>query len=134
MLLYGTMKKQGITYQLNLNEPGPDLYIDGQKIRQMLLHLFRNAVEAMPNGGLLSVNIKQDSENVSILIADNGTGIINSNIAKVTDPFFTTKIYGTGMGLTLVKKIVAEHQGTFLLQPGPIGGTIATVTLPLDKG
>ena len=134
MLLYGTMKKQGITYQLNLNEPGPCLYIDGQKIRQMFLHLFRNAVEAMPNGGLLYVNVNQTQENVSVIIADSGIGILNANIAKVTDPFFTTKIYGTGMGLTLVKKIVAEHQGTFSLQPGPISGTVATVTLPLDKG
>jgi signal transduction histidine kinase/DNA-binding NarL/FixJ family response regulator len=134
MLLYGTMKKQGITYQLNLNEPEPYLHIDGQKIRQMLLHLFRNAVEAMPNGGLLSVNVKQDPESVSIIIADSGIGILNGNMAKVADPFFTTKIYGTGMGLTLVKKIVAEHQGTFSLQPGPVSGTIATVTLPLDNG
>ncbi len=133
MLLYGTMKKQGITYQLNLNEPGPSLCIDGQKIRQMLLHLFRNAIEAMPNGGLLSVNVKQDSEKIAIIITDSGIGIINGNIAKVTDPFFTTKIYGTGMGLTLVKKIVAEHQGAFSLQPGPICGTIATVTLPMDS-
>jgi signal transduction histidine kinase len=133
MLLYGTMKKQGITYQLNLHEPGPYLHIDAQKIRQILLHLFRNAVEAMPNGGLLYVNIKQTPENVSVIIADSGIGILNANIAKVADPFFTTKIYGTGMGLTLVKKIVAEHQGTFSLQPGPISGTIATVTLPLDN-
>lgn len=134
MLLYGAMKKQGITYQLNLNEPEPYLHIDGQKIRQMFLHLLRNAVEAMPNGGLLSVNIKQDPQSVSIIIADSGIGILNGNMAKVADPFFTTKIYGTGMGLTLVKKIVAEHQGTFSLQPGPVSGTVATVTLPLDNG
>jgi signal transduction histidine kinase/FixJ family two-component response regulator len=133
MLLYGAMKKQGITYQLNLNEPEPYLHIDGQKIRQMFLHLLRNAVEAMPNGGLLSVNIKQDPQSVSIIIADSGIGILNGNMAKVADPFFTTKIYGTGMGLTLVKKIVAEHQGTFSLQPGPVSGTVATVTLPLDN-
>ena len=134
MLLYGAMKKQGITYRLDLNEPEPYLHIDGQKIRQMLLHLIRNAVEAMPNGGLLYVNVKQDPEIISIIIADSGIGILNANIAKVTDPFFTTKIYGTGMGLTLVKKIVAEHQGTFSLQPGPVSGTVATVTLPLNIG
>jgi signal transduction histidine kinase len=134
MLLYGTMKKQGITYQLHLKEPDPCLYIDGQKIRQMLLHLFRNAIEAMPNGGLLSVGVTQGPDTIAIIIADSGIGIINTNIAKVTDPFFTTKIYGTGMGLTLVKKIIAEHQGTFSLQAGTTCGTIATVTLPIDKG
>lgn len=133
MLLYGTMKKQGVKYQLNLDEPGPILFIDAQKIRQMLLHLIRNAVEAMPNGGFLYIGVKQTAEDISIIISDSGTGIVNSNIAKVADPFFTTKIYGTGMGLTLVKKIVSEHQGSFHLEPGPVCGTVATVTLPLLK-
>lgn len=130
MLLYGSMKKQGVSYQLNLNEPDPSLFIDGQRIRQMLLHLLRNGIEAMPNGGRLEVSVRQEPATVTILITDSGTGIINNNIAKVTDPFFTTKTYGTGMGLTLVKKIVAEHQGTFSLHPGPSSGTVATITLP----
>jgi len=131
MLLYGTMKNQSVRYQLNFTDPGPSLFIDSRRIGQMFLHLIRNAIEAMPNGGLLHIDVSQDTTSISILIADSGTGIVNANIARATDPFFTTKVYGTGMGLTLVKKIVAEHQGTFSLQPGPISGTVATVTLPL---
>lgn len=133
MLLYGTMKNQGIKYVLNLSDPGPSLSIDSQKIRQMILHLIRNSIEAMPDGGLLQVDIKQDAENISIIITDSGTGILNGTLAKAADPFFTTKIYGTGMGLTLVKKIVAEHQGSFSLRPGANGGTVATVTLPMGN-
>jgi signal transduction histidine kinase len=133
MLLYGTMKTQGVRYQLHLSDPDPSLFIDEEMIGQMFLHLIRNAIESMPNGGLLHINVKLDQESVCIIIADSGTGIINANIVKATDPFFTTKIYGTGMGLTLVKKIVAEHQGTFSLHPGPISGTVATVTLPLPR-
>jgi signal transduction histidine kinase len=132
ILLYGTMKKQGIDYQLDLGDPGPSLYLDAQKIRQMLLHLLRNSIEAMPDGGLLRVDIKQEAETVSVIISDSGIGILNGTLVKAADPFFTTKIYGTGMGLTLVKKIVAEHQGTFSLQPGTNGGTVATVTLPMS--
>ncbi len=131
MLLYGTMKNQGVRYQLNFNDPGPSLFIDGGKIGKMFLHLIRNAIESMPNGGLLHIDVSQDPSKISILIADSGTGIVNANIARAADPFFTTKVYGTGMGLTLVKKIISEHQGTFFLQPGPISGTVATVTLPL---
>lgn len=134
MLLYGTMKKQGIDYQLDLHDPGPSLSLDSQKIRQMLLHLLRNSIEAMPDGGLLQVNTRQEPESISVIITDSGTGILNGTLAKAGDPFFTTKIYGTGMGLTLVKKIVAEHQGTFSLQPGTNGGTVATVTLPMSCG
>lgn len=133
MLLYGTMKNQGIKYQLHFKDPGPSLFLDGDMIGQMFLHLLRNAVEAMPDGGLLTIDISQDPEHVSIIITDTGAGIVNANIPKAADPFFTTKIYGTGMGLTLVKKIIAEHQGTFSLQPGPVSGTVATVTLPLDR-
>ncbi|MBW6520035.1 MAG: response regulator [Desulfoarculaceae bacterium] len=134
MLLYGTMKRQGIDYQLDLRDPGPSLYVDAQKIRQMILHLLRNSVEAMPDGGLLQVSIRHEAESIAIIITDSGTGILNGTLAKAADPFFTTKIYGTGMGLTLVKKIVAEHQGTFSLQPGATGGTVATVTLPMNSG
>ncbi len=131
LLLYGAMKSQGVRYCLNLVEPGPRLSMDGQKIRQMLLHLLRNAVEAMPNGGTLFVDVRQEVEAVHIIIADSGTGIVNANLAKVADPFFTTKVYGTGMGLALVKKIIAEHQGELSLQAGPVSGTVVTVTLPL---
>jgi len=131
MLLYGAMKNQGVRYQLHLNDPDPTLLVDGEMMEQMFLHLIRNAIESMPNGGFLHINVKPEPESVSITIADSGNGIIGANIVKATDPFFTTKIYGTGMGLTLVKKIVAEHQGTFSLQPGPVSGTMATVTLPL---
>ncbi len=133
MLLYGAMKTQGVRYQLHLSDQGPSLFIDEEMIGQMLLHLIRNAIESMPNGGLLHISVKLEPATVSITIADSGTGIVNTNIVKATDPFFTTKIYGTGMGLTLVKKIVAEHQGTFSLHPGPISGTVATVTLPLSQ-
>jgi len=132
MLLYGTMKNQSVRYQLNFTDPGPSLFIDGRRISQMFLHLIRNAIEAMPNGGLLHIDVSQDPTSISIIIADSGTGIVNANIARAADPFFTTKVYGTGMGLTLVKKIVTEHQGKFSLQPGPISGTVATITLPLS--
>ncbi len=134
MLLYGTMKSQGIRYTLHLVEPDPCLFMDAQKIREMLLHLLRNAVESMPDGGSLFVDVKQEAEAIVIIIADSGTGIVNANLTKVADPFFTTKVYGTGMGLTLVKKIIAEHQGSLSLKAGPVSGTVATVSLPIHGG
>jgi signal transduction histidine kinase/DNA-binding response OmpR family regulator len=133
MLFYGSMKKQSILYQLNLPSPDPELFIDSKLIRQMLLHLIRNGIEAMPSGGILTVSCKEEESTISITIEDSGSGIETANLERVTDPFFTTKTYGTGMGLTLVEKIVAEHQGQFSLEHGKTGGMVARILLPKNK-
>jgi len=133
LLFYGTMKKQSILYQLNLPDPDPELFIDSKLIRQMLLHLVRNGVEAMTSGGILTVSCEDNGNDVSIIMEDSGVGLGFTNIDQVTDPFFTTKTYGTGMGLTLVEKIVAEHQGHFSLKHGETGGMVAKVVLPKDS-
>jgi signal transduction histidine kinase/DNA-binding response OmpR family regulator len=131
MLFYGSMKKQSILYQLNLPSPDPELFIDSKLIRQMLLHLIRNGIEAMTtSGGILTVSCKEEESNISITIEDSGNGIVAANLERVADPFFTTKTYGTGMGLTLVEKIIAEHQGQFSLKHGKTGGMVARILLP----
>lgn len=130
MLFYGTMKKQSINYQLNLHGPDPNLFIDAKRIQQMLVHLTRNSVEAMVSGGILTVSCVEKEHKIIISIEDSGLGIPHSNIERAADPFYTTKTYGTGMGLTLVEKIVAEHEGSFSLQQRSEGGMLAKVTLP----
>lgn len=130
LLFYGSMKKQSILYQLNLPSPDPELFIDAKLIQQTLLHLIRNGIEAMTSGGILTVTCKDEEAYITITIEDSGVGIVTSSLEHATDPFFTTKTYGTGMGLTLVEKIIAEHHGLFSLQHGETGGTIARISLP----
>ncbi len=130
MLFYGAIKRQGIEYTLDLPAPDPHLFIDAKMIRQMLLHLIRNGVEAMPEGGTLQIACTQTDSDISITVSDTGAGISDSNMTQVADAYFTTKTYGTGMGLTLVEKIIAEHQGSFSLDHNDDGGMIARVTLP----
>lgn len=130
MLFYGTMKKQSIQYQLNLPAPDPLLFIDSKMIRQMLLHLIRNGIEAMPSGGTLSISSEESETDVTLTITDTGDGTAKANMARLVDPFFTTKTYGTGMGLTLVEKIISEHQGRFFLSHSEAGGMIAKIMLP----
>ena len=96
----------------------------------MLLHLIRNGVEAMPDGGQLNISCSQTDSDITISVSDTGSGISDSNMTQVSDAYFTTKTYGTGMGLTLVEKIVAEHQGSFSLDHNKDGGMNARVTLP----
>ena len=131
-LFYGTMKKQSVRYQLNLPAPDPELFIDSTLIRQMLLHLIRNGIEAMPTGGLLTISCTKSDSEISITIEDSGLGMGASDIDRAADPFFTTKTYGTGMGLTLVEKIVADHQGYFSLKHSKEGGLVAIVVLPTN--
>jgi signal transduction histidine kinase/DNA-binding response OmpR family regulator len=130
MVFYTTMKKNNIRYALELPDNDPVLVIDGARIRQVFLHLIRNAIEAMPDGGLLTVGSEIIDESVHIAIADTGVGISEAALLRVADPFYTTKVYGTGMGLTLVERILSLHNGSFRLQPRADGGMIATVILP----
>lgn len=130
MIFYTTMKNSNIEYVLSLEGPGPLLLIDENKIRQVFLHLIRNSLEAMPEGGLLHIKAKEDDQFVTISLIDSGQGIPTENLPHVKDPFFTTKTYGNGIGLALVEQTVHAHGGKFAIFDAPGGGTQATVTLP----
>ena len=130
MMFYITMKNSNIEYALSLDGSGPSLMIDETKIRQVLHHLIRNSLEAMPEGGLLQITAKEDEQFVTILVTDSGTGIPAEALPHVKDPFFTTKTYGNGIGLALVEQIVQAHGGTFSIHDAPSSGTLATVRLP----
>ncbi len=128
---YPMMKKANIHYDIILPEDDPVVQIDADRIKLALIHLIRNAIEAMPNGGNLKVQAKKEDETLHISIADTGIGISPSSFPHVADPFFTTKVYGTGMGLTLVQQILSLHRGSLQLRPHADCGTVATISLPL---
>ncbi len=130
MVFYTTMRKNNISYTIELPEEDPIIPVDGIRIRQAFLHLIRNAIEAMPQGGALRVIAENHADSVQITISDTGLGIPEAALDRVTDPFYTTKVYGTGMGLTLVERILAIHNGSFHLHPAQDGGMLATMTLP----
>lgn len=130
MIFYTTMKNSNIEYVLSLEGPGPVLMIDENKIRQVFLHLIRNSLEAMPDGGLLHIKAEENDQFVTISLIDSGQGIPTENLPHVKDPFFTTKTYGNGIGLALVEQTVHAHGGKFSIFDAPGGGTQATVALP----
>ena len=117
LLMQSQITKQGIETILDLPEPDPLMEMDVRQMRQMILHLVKNSVEAMPEGGTLSIVATKTDQGVSVTIKDTGIGISAGNIAAAKDPFFTTKTYGTGMGLTMVERIVKGHGGSFVLHP-----------------
>ncbi len=130
LLHFGALKEQGIRQTLLF--PASDIMvdIDSRLIQQALVHLIRNSVEAMPQGGELVIEVQQEEDKVRIVIRDSGKGMEEGRIGRAADPFFTTKMIGTGMGLTLVKRIVEDHGGSLTLQSGNDGGMQATIVLP----
>ena len=130
LLLQPSLVRHAIQVDLDMPEPDPVLEMDEQLIRKMMIHLTRNAIEAMPNGGRLTFKVRRESGWVRIIISDTGVGIAEVIKKRATDPFFTTKTYGTGLGLTLVEKIVKIHGGVFILNKNSDGGMEARVSLP----
>ena len=113
-------------------EPATVLGIEHQ-LQQVFLNLFLNARDAMPRGGWLSVSTRVEADSVVAEIADTGSGIPSEQIARIYDPFFTTKSIGrgTGLGLSITYGIVREHDGTIHCDSAVGQGTRFTLALPL---
>lgn len=133
MLLQSEMTRKKVVLVVDCPGPEPVVRGDMHQIRQAFLHLLKNAVEAMPGGGRLTVVVRGGEGRATVSVIDTGQGIPDSYLAKAKDPFFTTKTYGTGMGLTLVDRVVSAHGGAFSLHPHAGGGLEARVVLPLSR-
>ncbi|MGC3973764.1 MAG: ATP-binding protein [Nitrospira sp.] len=114
----------------------PRLWCDGPKMKQVLLNLVLNAVQAMPNGGMLTLTACpappeiQELPAVHVTVSDTGTGIPAELQSRVFDPFFTTKDQGTGLGLAIVHALVEAHHGRIDVESSPGQGTSFLITLP----
>ncbi|MCL2689642.1 MAG: ATP-binding protein [Chitinispirillia bacterium] len=107
--------------------------VDPEKINQAVINLCLNAVQAMEEGGTLSVEIEKDageSRYISFSVCDTGSGISKENLSKIFDPFFTTKEDGTGLGLAIVKKIIESHGGLIDIKSERGKGTRIRAFLP----
>jgi two-component system, NtrC family, sensor kinase len=105
------------------------------QLQQVFLNLFLNARDAMPRGGWLSVATRIDGDSIVAEVADTGSGIPSEHLARIYDPFFTTKAIGrgTGLGLSITYGIVREHQGTIRCDSAIGQGTRFTLMLPLEQ-
>ena len=133
LLHFGALKEQDIRQTLLFPEGDIQVDVDPRLIQQALVHLIRNSIEAMPQGGELVVEVRQEEETVRIDIRDSGKGMEGGRLGQAVDPFFTTKLIGTGIGLTLVKRIVEDHGGSLTLKSGSNGGVEATMVLPVGE-
>ncbi|WP_066635696.1 ATP-binding protein [Desulfolucanica intricata] len=112
----------------------PLVNLDRDQIKRVFTNLLKNAVEAMPNGGILNIKTEFNvqSQEIKISICDNGEGIPSENIEKIFVPFFTTKDNGIGLGLTVCQQIIKYHNGKILLNSIPGKGSEFTILLPFS--
>jgi len=110
------------------------LSVDPDRINQVLLNLYLNSIEAMENGGTLSVNFSQDEnpQRTKIAVSDTGVGISKEDLVRIFDPYFTTKQSGTGLGLAIVHNIIESHKGEMRVESEPGKGTTVTILLPVS--
>ncbi|MDQ1331617.1 MAG: two-component system, NtrC family, sensor histidine kinase HydH, partial [Thermodesulfobacteriota bacterium] len=104
--------------------------IDTDRINQVLLNLYLNAIESMENGGRLTVSLSEGEGGAIIKVSDTGSGIGEKEIPRVFDPYFTTKATGTGLGLAIVYNILEAHDGKIAVESRPGEGTTFTIFLP----
>ena len=134
-LIEHQLQKASVEVKPNLEASLPPVKGNAGKLQQVFLNLFLNARDAMERGGILAVTTSADEGIARIEIADTGQGILPENLARIYDPFFTTKgtRKGTGLGLSVTYGIVREHGGTIEVESQPGAGTRFHVEFPLVR-
>lgn len=128
--------KKNIAVHDNLDHRSLKLEADPQLLYRSFLNIYVNAMQAMENGGALTVNVAEEKEYYIIRVEDTGTGIPADNQGKIFDPFFSTKDKGSGLGLSIVKNIIEGHGGAITIESrqksddGQDSGTAVTIKLP----
>jgi two-component system sensor histidine kinase AtoS len=111
----------------------PIIQMDREQMKQAILNLLFNAIQAMPAGGQLTLKAKnsEDGQWIHLSIQDSGIGIPGEDLNKLFDPFFSTKEGGIGLGLSIVHRIIDQHHGKIEVESAPGKGTLFTVWLPI---
>ena len=138
-LIEAQAEGQGVSIRRHYPEQVPTLRGDPDQLRQLLLNLLLNALQAMPEGGELTLRVETldgrypaIDEWIQIVLADTGTGIPPEELEKIFDPFYTTKSEGTGLGLAISHRIVERHDGELTLESEPRQGTTVYLRFPVS--
>ncbi|MBC8440923.1 MAG: PAS domain-containing protein [Deltaproteobacteria bacterium] len=127
-------KLHNIAIEMDLDEDVGSIYADKDRLKQVLLNLYLNAIQSMEDFGRLHIQLSRDKSDgkVMITISDTGSGIKKEELPDIFEPYFTTKLSGTGLGLAIVHNIVKAHKGELKVKSEPGQGTVFTIILP-DK-
>ena len=126
-------QQKGITLRKDVPANVPAFECDPEQMKQVLLNLAINAVQAMTQSGEIVLAARQDDLSVVISVKDQGPGISDEDLDKIFNPFYTTKDAGTGLGLSVVYQIVNQHGGVVAADRNPEGGMTFSVAVPLSQ-
>lgn len=131
-LLSHQRREENIEFQIETSDDLPAVSGDAGQLQQAVIALATNAIDAMPDGGVLKIVSRTSGNNVVVEVSDTGVGISQENITKIFEPFFTTKEIGkgTGLGLAVCYGILTEHGGSLDVQSTPAIGTTFSISLP----
>ena len=111
----------------------PTLKLDQQKIFGCIINLIKNAYESIKESGYIKLNINRENDNILLHISDTGCGIPPDLLPKIFEPYFTSKSYGTGLGLCITKRIIQAHNGDIYVDSKVAEGTTFTIRLPIEQ-
>jgi PAS domain S-box-containing protein len=130
------LRKEGITLEKSLAPDLPQCYADSHMIEQVMLNLINNAIWAMKKSSIakwIQIESCYKKKKLCINVSDSGPGIPQKLRYKIFDPFFTTRPSGTGIGLSIVQRIIADHHGTIAILAHKNGGATFSIELPQEK-
>jgi len=133
-LLDGRARRQNVTIKTDLPPHPVELFIDGEQIHQVLVNLMLNSLDAMPRGGelRLALRVLTDPACVQVRLHDTGPGIPAVVLARLFEPFVSSKETGLGLGLSICRRLLEAHGGTICGENDPAGGAVFTFTLPKE--
>ena len=132
-LLKQEIENRDAHVELELPSDLPTIRLDKDQIKQAFFNIIKNALQAMPDGGLLRITGAASDRFLAVAFRDNGTGISPEDIGHIFEPYYTTKSEGSGIGLMIVQRIIQDHGGRMDVHSEPGVGTTFTVFLPTDE-
>lgn len=132
-LLRNLFQERRIKFKMTLADNLPLVKSDFNQMKQVMLNLLQNAIDATPPEGVVEVITESDDDTLVIRVLDSGTGIIRDDLMHVFEPFFTTKVTGVGLGLSITKKIITDHNGEIAAFNREGGGAEFRITLNIPK-
>jgi nitrogen fixation/metabolism regulation signal transduction histidine kinase len=122
--------QQGIKLELALDPSQPTALLDPELMHRVISNLLLNALDAMPNGGVMKLATSGDAESIEIAVSDTGVGLTPEERERLFTPYYTSKHHGTGLGLAIVQSVVSDHHGSVSVNSEPGRGTTFTLRIP----